>query len=95
MDGGETKLVWLSGAQIQTETFNQYVSNGNYAYLQQMIDWMCEREQVITVPPIAIEESMLTVSELSANLIGTVIMAIIPLSFAVFGTVYWLKRRRR
>jgi len=95
VDGGETKLVWLSGAQIQTETFNQYVSNGNYAYLQQMIDWMCEREQVITVPPIAIEESMLTVSELSANLIGTVIMAIIPLSFAVFGTVYWLKRRRR
>lgn len=95
VDGGTAKLIWISGAQMMSDTTNQMVSGGNYLYLQEMVDWMCEREQVITVPAIAIEEPMLVVSDMAANLIGIVITAIIPIAVAVFGCVYWLKRRRR
>ncbi len=95
VDGGTAKLVWLSGAQMLSDTTNQMVSGGNYAYLQEMVDWMCEREQVISVPAITIEEPMLVVSDMAANLIGIVITAILPIAVAVFGCVYWLKRRRR
>lgn len=95
VDGGTTKLVWISGAQMMSDTTNQMVSGGNYAYLQEMVDWMCEREQVISVPTVAIEEPMLVVSDMAANLIGITITAIIPIAIAVFGCVYWLKRRRR
>ncbi|MBQ8396786.1 MAG: Gldg family protein [Clostridia bacterium] len=95
VDGGTAKLVWISGAQMLSDTTNQMVSGGNYTYLQEMVDWMCEREQVISVPAITIEEPMLVVSDMAANLIGIIITAVIPIAIAVFGCVYWLKRRRR
>lgn len=95
VDGGSAKLVWISGSQMMSDAANQMVSGGNYIYLQEMVDWMCEREQVIAVPPIAIEEPMLVVSDMASNLIGIVITALIPIAIAAFGCVYWIKRRRR
>lgn len=95
VDGGTAKVVWLSGAQMMSDGTNQMVSGGNYALLGEMVDWMCEREQVISVPGIAIEEPMLVISEMAANMIAIVITAIIPIGIVAFGCVYWLRRRRR
>lgn len=95
VDGGTTKLVWISGAQMVSDAANQMVSGGNYAYLQEMVDWMCEREQVVSLPAVTMEETMLVVSDAAANLLGAIITIAIPLAVAVFGCVYWIKRRRR
>ncbi len=95
VDGGTAKVVWISGAQMMSDATNQMVSGGNYALLGEMVDWMCEREQVISVPGIVIEEPMLVISEMAANLIAIVITAIIPIGVVVFGCVYWMRRRRR
>lgn len=95
VDGGTAKMVWISGAQMMSDMTNQMVSGGNYALLGEMVNWMCEREQSITVPGVTIEEPMLVISEMASNLIAVVIIAIIPIGIAAFGCVYWLKRRRR
>lgn len=70
VSGGTSKLVWVSGSQMMSDVTNQVVSGGNYEYLQEMVDWMCEREQVITVPALTIEEPMLVVSDAAANPVG-------------------------
>lgn len=95
VSGGTSKLVWVSGSQMMSDVTNQVVSGGNYEYLQEMVDWMCEREQVITVPALTIEEPMLVVSDAAANLWGVIFTAVIPLLIAVGGCIYWLRRRRR
>lgn len=95
VSGGTAKLVWLSGSQMMSDVTNQMVSGGNYEYLQEMVDWMCEREQIVTVPALTIEEPMLIVSDAAANLWGVIFIAIIPLIIVVAGFVYWLRRRRR
>lgn len=93
--GGTAKLVWLSGALMITDQTNQIVSGGNHAYLGEMVDWMCEREQVVRLPAITMEEPMLLVSDAAANICAVIITALIPVGIAVGGCIYWLKRRRR
>ena len=95
VEGGTAKLVWISGAQMLTAEANQVVSGGNYAYLQSMLDWMCEREQVVTLSGIVLEDPVLMVNDGAANTLAVILTAVLPLAIAGGGFFYWMRRRRR
>lgn len=95
VEGGTAKLVWISGAQMLTAEANQVVSGGNYAYVQSMLDWMCEREQVVTLPAIVLEDPVLMVNDGAANTLAVILTAVLPLLTVAGGFLYWMRRRRR
>lgn len=95
VEGGTAKLVWISGAQMLTAEANQVVSGGNYAYVQSMLDWMCEREQVVTLPAIVLEDPVLMVNDGAANTLAVILTAVLPLVTVAAGFLYWMRRRRR
>ena len=74
---------------------NQVVSGGNYAYVQSMLDWMCEREQVVSLPAIVLEDPVLMVNDGAANTLAVILTAVLPLAIAAGGFLYWMRRRRR
>ena len=74
---------------------NQVVSGGNYAYVQSMLDWMCEREHVVTLPGIVLEDPVLMVNDGAANTLAVILTAVLPLVTVAAGFFYWMRRRRR
>ncbi len=95
IDGINTKMIWLSGAQMLADDANSITSGGNYAYLLEMFSWMCEREQVISIPAVSMDEEYLLVGEVPRKLLSAVIIGVIPVAISMIGLVYWLRRRRR
>lgn len=88
-------VVWTA-ADTFNDSYNSYVSGGNYKYFLSILTHLCPREQTVkTIPSTALENSMLIVEESQATLWGTLLTAIIPLAVLFWGVLRWYLRRRR
>ena len=88
-------MVWTA-TDAFNDSYNSYVSGGNYKYFLSMLAYLCPREQTVkTIPSTALENSMLIVEESQATLWGTLLTAVLPIAILGYGIIRWYLRRRR
>ena len=88
-------VVWTA-TDAFNDSYNSYVSGGNYKYFLSMLAYLCPREQTVkTIPSTALENSMLIVEESQATLWGTLLTAVLPIAILGYGIIRWYLRRRR
>ena len=88
-------VVWTA-ADTFNDSYNSYVSGGNYKYFLSILTHLCPREQTVkTIPSTALENSMLIVEESQATLWGTLLTAVLPIAILGYGVLRWYLRRRR
>ena len=92
--GSYGRLCWFSSENTLNDTANLAVSGGNYTYLISAVNHMLDREDMISVPSISLEEPLLVLTNSQVTIFATIFCAIIPGAILVFGLVYWQKRRR-
>ncbi|MCE5196821.1 MAG: GldG family protein [Negativicutes bacterium] len=91
----ETQIVWYATSNLLDDTVNQTVSGANQDLFLNSINWMCGREDSITIHSKSLTKETLTIpSGMSARL-SFVFIGIIPLSCLAAGFSVWRERKRK
>lgn len=90
----ETKLVYFSSSAILDENMNQAVSGGNYELISNVMSWMIDKEESISIPTKSLSTTYLTVTAADAGFWGAVVI-LIPAALVIGGGVVWFRRRRK
>ena len=95
VDNGETKLVYLTSANLFSQQVDAMVSGNNVKLLANSVSWMCDQEQSVSIPSKSTQISYLTVTAASARMWGMVTIGLLPILCLVLGGGIWFKRRKR
>lgn len=95
VDAGEARLVWFSTSQFLDQSVNQMVSGGNEDLFLNALNWMCERENNISIRSKSLSASYLTIPSGEVSLISAIITVILPLLVLSIGIVLCVRRRKR
>jgi ABC-2 type transport system permease protein len=93
-DDVETKLVYLTSSALLDEQMNQVVSGGNYELAMNILSWMIDKEESISIPSKSLSVEYLTLTASDAGFWGTVVI-VIPIILVVAGGVVCIRRRRQ
>ncbi len=93
---GDASLFWLSSHLSVSSTANDLSSGNNLLYVLSVMDDLCpEKEDTISVSPILMTASSLTLSDGDLALWTLVIAALIPLLFLSIGIIFTYSRKKR
>ena len=95
VDNGETKLIYLTSANLFSQQVDAMVSGNNVKLLANSVSWMCDQEQRVSIPSKSTQISYLTVTAASARMWGMVTIGLLPVLCLVLGGGIWFKRRKR
>lgn len=95
VDNGETKLIYLTSANLFSQQVDAMVSGNNVKLLANSVSWMCDQEQSVSIPSKSTQISYLTVTAASARMWGMVTIGLLPILCLVLGGGIWFKRRKR
>ena len=95
VDKGETKLIYLTSANLFSQQVDAMVSGNNVKLLANSVSWMCDQEQSVSIPSKSTQISYLTVTAASARMWGMVTIGLLPVLCLVLGGGIWFKRRKR
>ena len=95
VDNGETKLIYLTSANLFSQQVDAMVSGNNVKLLANSVSWMCDQEQSVSIPSKSTQISYLTVTVASARMWGMVTIGLLPVLCLVLGGGIWFKRRKR
>ena len=95
VDNGETKLIYLTSANLFSQQVDAMVSGNNVKLLANSVSWMCDQEQSVSIPSKSTQISYLTVTAASARMWGMVTIGLLPVLCLVLGGGIWFKRRKR
>lgn len=91
----ETKLIYLTSANLFSEQVDAMVSGSNIQVLTNGMSWMCDQEQSVSIASKSTQLSYLTVTAASGRIWGVVTVGVLPVLCLLLGGVIWFKRRRR
>jgi len=73
---------------------NSYLGNGsNLDFGINIINWLAEDEELITIQPRATLDSNLVFSQSALTMISIVFLTVLPIAFLVSGVTIWYRRR--
>jgi len=91
----ETRLVWFSCSAFLQDQVNEMVGGSNQDLFLNSLNWMCERENNISIRAKSLDQEYLTVPDGTASFWGAIIAVILPLSVIGAGIFVVVKRRKR
>lgn len=93
-DGKETKFMYLTSSALLNESMDQAVSGGNYELIINVLSWMIDKEESISIPAKSLSTTYLSVTAADAGFWGTFVIAV-PIILVIAGGVVWFRRRRK
>lgn len=92
---GQTRMVWFSTSQMLMQDVNAMVGGGNQDLFLNALNWMCERENNISIRSKSLMAQYLTIPSGEASLISACIAVVLPLAVVAAGVVVCVRRRKR
>lgn len=94
-DETESKIVWVTSSSLADDTTNQRVSGGNQDFFINSLNWLCDREDGISIHAKSINYEYLTISSGSSSMLIALMIGVIPVAFLGCGIYTWVRRKRR
>lgn len=88
-------IVWISSAYVLDETTNYQISGGNLDFFMNCVNWMCEREESISIRSKSLSQEYLTINSGSASTLTAIIVGILPAGYLALGIYLFIRRKRR
>ncbi len=91
----ETQIVWVSSAALLDEQTNVQVSGGNQDFFLNCLNWMCDKEESISIHAKNMSYEYLTMNSAAASMLTMVMVGIIPVCYLGIGICIWRRRKHR
>lgn len=95
VDAGETRFVWFSTSQFLLDDVNSLVSGANHDLFLNSLNYLCERENSISIRSKSLMSTYLTIPSGTASALSVLITAGLPLLVIIVGVVVCVRRRKR
>lgn len=95
VEEGTTQIAWFTSSQMLDDGINQLVSGANHNLFINALDWMCERENSISIRTKSLSSETLIVPDAAASRWSIVMIGVIPAVILCVGLVVMVTRRRR
>ena len=92
---GTTKVVWLSGADFNSDEASAKVSGGNLDVFLNTLAWMCDWEHTISIRSAAVAGGKIAPSDTQRLVWGVIYPIIFCMAIMICGALVWRKRRKR
>ncbi len=94
-DDKETKLVWFSSVNMLEDSIDMAVSGANSNLFLNAVNWMCDREESISIRSVSLDSETLLVTDGQKSLWTVILCVVIPVGTIAAGFTVWNKRRKR
>lgn len=91
----EGKILWVSSGALMDEDTNSRISGGNLDFFMNSINWLCQREDAISIRAKDLGYTYLTMDEGTASVLSVVIVAVLPVVYLSVGIIIWFRRKRK
>lgn len=91
----EARLVWVTSSELLTDTVNAMVSGANSDLFMNSIEWMCDREETISIRAKSLDGESLTLTGAQSSFWSIVMIGVIPGAVLLVGLVIVMRRKRR
>lgn len=89
----ETRIVWYSTSNLLNEDANNTVSGANQDLILNSLNWMCQREDSISILAKTLDGGKLTVSSRESTFWSLVLIGIVPAAFVIAGIMVYIRRK--
>lgn len=91
----EARLVWVTSSELLTDTVNAMVSGANSDLFMNSVEWMCGREETISIRAKSLDMESLTLTGAQSSFWSIVMIGVIPGAVLLVGLVIVIRRKRR
>lgn len=92
---GEARMVWVTSADLLTDSVNAMVSGANSDLFMNSLDWMCDQAETISIRAKSLDEAGLTLTQAQSSFWSIVMIGIIPGALLIVGMIIVVRRKRR
>ena len=89
------KLGWIASTDFLNSTIDRMVSGANSDLYLNMLNWMCEQEETISIRAKSLDSSTLTVPDSDNTRWSILMIGVIPMTFVLTGILISVRRKRR
>jgi len=92
-NGKETQIIWVNSPALVNESLDYFGANS--AMFLNSFNYMCGREESISIPAKQYENTSLSLTEAQSAIWTAIFAVILPVAVVVTGFVVWFRRRRK
>lgn len=92
---GQAKMVAFASAFMTDDSVDAVVSGNNAKLFGNVMNYMVEREETVSIPAKSISSPMLTVPNADLIAIGILFIFVFPVALVVIGIIIWVKRKKK
>lgn len=90
-----SRLAVFGSDMLAYSGFMEFANSNNGAFLVNMFNYICGREEGITITPKSFAASGFDMTAQQANILAVVLCIVIPVAVIALGIVIWVRRRHR
>lgn len=88
------QMVYIPSTTFLSDNINQAISGTNHDFFMNGLEWLCNREDTISIRAKSLNTETLTVDEQTARNWELILMGVIPVALLVLGGIVVYKRRK-
>lgn len=89
------RMVVFTSSQFMESDYSSLVSGANEDLFLNALDWLCDKEESISIHSKTLSSDYLSFSDSSAGTLKVLLVVIVPVLFLASGVVIFIRRRRR
>ncbi len=91
----EGKIVYYSNSRFMESTVNQSVSGANSILFIKSFGWLCDTPDSVSIPSKSVSYDVLTMPSMTANVLKTVMVGVVPALLIIAGIAVVILRKKR
>lgn len=88
------EMVYIPSVAFLADELNTLVSGANHDFFLNSLEWLCEREETISIRAKSLDVETLSIDEGTALNLEILLMGVIPVALLIFGGIVIYRRRR-
>ena len=93
VENGVAQMVYIPSTAFLTDQINQLMSGANHDFFMNALEWLCDREDTISIRAKSLDVEYLSVDEQAAAKWEIILMGMIPVGLLIFGGIVVYRRR--